>query len=397
MKAETRYAIRQTAASAESQTTVEMCEHKGVGHPDSLCDGAVEAVSRALCRAYLAAYGAVQHYNVDKALLIGGESAPKFGGGQMRIPMRLIVCGRAAPLPGIDMDDFVRAAARGYLDTVLHAGRDNFIIESAVRRGSPNLVHVVGTAASAPRANDTSFGAGYAPYSPLEDLVLKIAVVLRSAEFRQRFPAAGDDYKVMGARCGTEVEVTVALALVDREITSPQHYFATKSAIIDHLRTYLDCDADTAIILNALDDPAAIDESGLYLTVTGLSAEHGDDGQVGRGNRVNGLITPQRTMSLEAAAGKNAVAHVGKLYNVLAFELARAIVRAEPSVADVSVQILSTIGQPIAQPSLVAIEMRTRGADNERLDYVAREIAKGELGRIDGLSMRLIRGETPVF
>jgi len=41
-----------------------------------------------------------------------------------------------------------------------------------------------------------------------------------------------------------------------------------------------------------------------YLTVTGTSAEAGDDGQVGRGNRANGLITPCRPMSLEAVAGK---------------------------------------------------------------------------------------------
>jgi S-adenosylmethionine synthetase len=59
-----------------------------------------------------------------------------------------------------------------------------------------------------------------------------------------------------------------------------------------------------------------------YLTVTGLSAESGDDGQVGRGNRVNGLIAPYRPMSLEAAAGKNPVTHVGKLYNIIAMRIA---------------------------------------------------------------------------
>lgn len=58
----------------------EICEHKGTGHPDSICDGVAEAVSQALCSAYLHAYGAVRHHNVDKALLIGGDSAPNFGG-----------------------------------------------------------------------------------------------------------------------------------------------------------------------------------------------------------------------------------------------------------------------------------------------------------------------------
>jgi hypothetical protein len=65
----TRFVITQRAAASASDSAVEFCEHKGVGHPDSLCDGVAEAVSSALCRAYLAAYGQIQHYNVDKALL----------------------------------------------------------------------------------------------------------------------------------------------------------------------------------------------------------------------------------------------------------------------------------------------------------------------------------------
>jgi S-adenosylmethionine synthetase len=37
----------------------------------------------------------------------------------------------------------------------------------------------------------------------------------------------------------------------------------------------------------------------------------------GRGNRVGGLITPCRPMTLEAAAGKNAAMHVGKSYSIV--------------------------------------------------------------------------------
>jgi S-adenosylmethionine synthetase len=57
---------------------------------------------------------------------------------------------------------------------------------------------------------------------------------------------------------------------------------------------------------------ARVKPSTVYLTVTGTSAEAGDDGEVGRGNRVNDLITPYRPISLEAAAGKNPVTHVGQ-------------------------------------------------------------------------------------
>ncbi len=52
------------------------------------------------------------------------------------------------------------------------------------------------------------------------------------------------------------------------------------------------------------------------------SVEMGDDGATGRGNRGNCLITPMRPMSIEAIAGKNPVNHVGKIYNVIAQQVA---------------------------------------------------------------------------
>jgi S-adenosylmethionine synthetase len=56
--------------------------------------------------------------------------------------------------------------------------------------------------------------------------------------------------------------------------------------------------------INMLDDEAR-GRDGMYLTVLGTSAESGDGGEVGRGNRVNGLISFCRPMTMEAAAGKN--------------------------------------------------------------------------------------------
>ncbi len=56
--------------------------------------------------------------------------------------------------------------------------------------------------------------------------------------------------------------------------------------------------------VNTADD---IKKKSVFLTVTGTSAEMGDDGSVGRGNRCNGLITPNRPMSMEATSGKNPI------------------------------------------------------------------------------------------
>ncbi len=386
-------AITHVPASVRYASKAEVCEHKGIGHPDSICDGVAEAVSRALSQSYLRVYGAIQHHNVDKALLIAGQSSPRFGGGRITIPARLIVCGRASTVP--DMEDVIRSAAHDYLKTNLHCATDAFAIEPMVRETSANLREVFSRSRSHVLANDTSFGAGYAPYSALERKVLDLARIMRSGEFRSRFPCAGDDYKIMGFRVGSQFRFTVALAFIDREITSAAKYFEVKREVTRFLEQAVNISG--AIDLNMLDDPRASTENGIYLTVTGLSAEHGDDGQVGRGNRVNGLITPFHTMSLEAAAGKNPVAHVGKLYNLLAMEIAGAICCEIRIVQEASVQILSTIGRPITEPQMISIQaVAARKLDSGTIRQIE-DVARSRLNGIEQISQRLVAGDLKVF
>lgn len=384
------------ARAIDAQRT-EICEHKGDGHPDSLCDGVADAISQALCGAYLRAYGEIRHHNVDKALLIGGRSHPRFGGGEVEAPMRIIIAGCADPLPAPDkVVDLAHAAASSYLQRTLRHARDGLSIEVAIRVGAAQLRGTVASRAGVPVANDTSFGAGYAPYSRLEQAVLDLSSLLRSPDFRLAFPAAGDDFKVMGRRIDGSIGMTIALAFVDREVSGVRDYFVQKAAMEAWLaeRIALNC----AIRINTLDATDANDENGIYLTVTGTSAEHGDDGQVGRGNRVNRLITPSRTMSLEAAAGKNPVSHVGKLYNVLALEMARALTAETPELQEVEVQLLSAIGQPVDAPLLVALRCCPGEGCAVPLDEASLErIAQAQLGNIASLSMRLARGEVRVF
>lgn len=338
-----------------SEQRLEICEHKGAGHPDTLTDGACEAAATALAGAYQQAFGAPMHFNVDKGLLAAGRSAPRFGGGELLAPAKLLICGRAAEPDGrFDVAEVVTTAARGYLLGTLHRGAGNIRIECEVSRGSRSLEAVYGGARRT--ANDTSFGVGFWPYSRLERLVLHAAALLRTRELRARFPAAGDDFKIMGVRRDSEIGLTVALAMVDSEIRSAAQYFEAKHALA---RDLADRTAAT-VVINTLDDPEAADESGLHLTVTGLSAEMGDDGQVGRGNRVNGLITPGRLMSLEAAAGKNPAGHVGRIYNVLANEMARAVCKELPEVLGASVQLVSQIGRPIAEPWAASVQVHCR-------------------------------------
>ncbi|WP_029047150.1 methionine adenosyltransferase [Cupriavidus sp. amp6] len=372
----------------------EMCEHKGVGHPDSLCDGAVEAAARALCRAYLDAYGVIQHFNLDKALLIGGISAPKFGGGQLLRPMRLLVSGPVTELSSAKAEVIVESAIREYFRDHLGTIGCEIEIEPILRPSAPNLRRVTGTQ-TIPLSNDTSFGVGYAPLSNLEMAVLSSAQLLRSSEFKAAFNVAGHDFKIMGSRLDASRHLTIALAFVDRYVSGVKEYFALKERIASYLAERIQPACEIAI--NTLDDLGAHDESGVYLTVTGLSAEHGDDGQVGRGNRVNGLITPYRPMSLEATAGKNPAAHVGKLYNVLAHQLAARILTDVADLDMVVVRLLSGIGRPIDQPQLVAINV----VAEDRLTTVEhdhiREIARQQLADLPTLVKELATGTLPVF
>jgi S-adenosylmethionine synthetase len=333
-----------------------MCEHKGIGHPDTLTDGACEAAACALATAYEDACGRVLHFNLDKGLLVAGRSVPRFGGGVISEPIKLIICGRATRCEGrFDVSDVVVAAVNDFLRRSIRVDSSLFRVVTEIKQGSASLANIYTSGRAVAVANDTSFGVGFAPFSELEQQVLQMAARLRSAAFREQFPAAGDDFKVMGLRLHDELRFTVALAIIDRHIGSVAQYLETKQAINAHLA--LGLPSGSVIRLNCLDQIDARDESGLYLTVTGLSAEMGDDGQVGRGNRINGLITPNRPMSLEAAAGKNPVSHVGKLYNVLADAIARDIIASIEGVNEATAQLLSTIGQPLDHPQLALIEV----------------------------------------
>lgn len=375
---------------------IEICEHKGVGHPDTITDGACEAAACALAAAYERLFGDVLHFNVDKGLLVAGQSEPRFGGGRILEPIRLVVCGRATSYANkLDVHDTVTTAVREFLMRNHGTSIDNFRVETAIKDGSANLDSVYASQKGKRIANDTSIGVGFAPYSFLEQQVLRLSSTLRSADFLRSFPAAGNDFKIMGLRTCESLRITLAIALIDRHIEYAAHYFETKHAMQAYLRETLPARCDLQI--NALDDPGARDESGLYLTVTGLSAEMGDDGQVGRGNRVNGLITPNRPMSLEAAAGKNPVAHVGKIYNVLAHAMATLLVNQIDEIDEADVQLVSTIGAPIDQPQVALVEIGTAGQLTASVRDRAISIVNEQLEDIEALTHKLVRGHFAVF
>jgi len=343
---------------------VEIVERKGKGHPDTLCDKAAEELSIRLSEYYLESFGRVQHHNVDKVLLAGGLSNVRFGGGDVIEPIYILMSGRAVDVVGKDYTRQVPVGKFAIEHTREWMSKDlphldvnsDLIIDYKIRAGSTDLVGNFDAGVEVPRSNDTSFGVGFAPLSPTEKLVLDAEHLLNAPATKKKWPQIGEDIKVMGTRVGKDIHLQVAAAVISTETRDASEYANVMQAIKDML---LDLGAKTTdmpltVSVNTADDPS----KGLYyLTVTGTSAEHGDDGQVGRGNRANGLITPYRPMTLEAAAGKNPVSHVGKTYNVAAREIVERISKEHPELKQVYCYLVSQIGAPITEPRAVNIEL----------------------------------------
>ena len=349
---------------------VEIVERKGKGHPDSLIDGASEAVSLGLCNYYLKHFGAILHHNVDKGILVGGRADARFGGGTIIAPIYLMVAGRATelvPFRGktaeVPVGEIARHSIRSFIRKTMRFldPDEHVVIDTKIKQGSPDLVAVFMRKGAMPVANDTSIGVGYAPLTPTEDIVLGAEKLLNSAPFKKKYPEVGEDVKVMGMRRGKKLETTVAAAMVSGKIPDASHYISVIEDVGEELENFASSSKlDVNFKLNAADNPKHGD---FYLTVTGTSAEQGDDGNTGRGNRVNGLISPMRQYSMEATAGKNPVNHTGKILNALAVLTAREIVKELPTVRESYVRILSRIGKPIDQPLIAsAAVVMERGA-----------------------------------
>ena len=396
MVRDTAFIVNAPASVHPDAREVEVVERKGRGHPDSICDAVAEAFSISLTRAYHARFGTILHHNVDKILLAAGSSAPRFGGGEVTAPMEIYLGGRATSLADaveIPVADIGAASTRAWLRANLHAfdAERHVRVHTVVRPGSRALTTLLESGQSARIvANDTSIGVGYAPSSRLERVVLAVERALTSPDAISAHPVIGEDVKIMGVRRGREIDITIACAIVDRHVRGLSDYTDATALVARTARQVAQDmhDGEVRVAINAADNLAA---GHTYLTVTGTSAEAGDDGQVGRGNRVGGLITPSRPMTIEAAAGKNVVMHVGKSYNIVAHRIADSIVATCPEVSDVTCLLVSRIGSPAETPQLVELQVHTRdGIPLDVVRPVVEAIAQARLGDLAELPQLLL-------
>jgi len=366
----------------------EVVERKGLGHPDTLADGISEAISRALCRHYLEESGQILHHNVDKVLIIAGQSAPFFGGGSILKPPSVVVGGRASRLQNKLLSEIIEEAAASHLHKTVK-NLKQFQVEPRLEQGAPELASLIGRG-----ANDTSIGVGYAPLSQTEQLILNLEGAVRGVS------GAGEDIKLMAVRRGGDLTLVVAVAMVSRFISSREEYEEAKLAVREAVlgkagqqvgRRGGEESSDLEVYVNCADAG-----ENIYLTVTGCSLEMGDDGATGRGNRGNGLITPMRPMTMEAIAGKNPVSHVGKIYNVMAQKAAADIAEME-GVSEAYVTLVSKIGSPISQPLLRGVQICGEMELTAAVEARVNSILDWHLESADDLVEQFVEGRLTLF
>jgi len=388
------------------EQAVEIVERKGIGHPDSIADGIAEEYSRRLSEEYIKRFGVILHHNVDKVLVVGGQANPKFGGGEILHPIYILISGRATTevrtKEGTELIPIGRLAIEAAKEWITKNFRfldpdRHVVIDYRIGKGSVDLVGLFDLGRNkVPLANDTSVGVGFAPLTETERLVYETERLLNSREFKKRLPEVGEDVKVMGVRVGDKIKLTVAAAIISSLTPNASHYLRVKEEIREAVKD-LACritEKEVEVYVNTADKP---EKNLFYLTVSGTSAEHGDDGMTGRGNRVNGLITPNRPMSLEAAAGKNPVSHVGKLYNILAFRMANAIAGLD-DVREAYVKVLSQIGKPIDKPLVVSVQVvPVREGIKTNTKEEIRSIVQEMLSKVTQITQEVVQCKVSVF
>ena len=354
-----RFSYSRTGSDPVESQGYEIVERKGLGHPDTICDSIAEKVSGALQSEYRDRFGAVLHHNTDEVQLVAGRSNPMFGGGELEKKIFLLLTGRATrefrgeeiPVNGIAVE-----AAREFIDSEFKAlSPEHFEIEARIGETSSDLKHVF---EGERRSNDTSFGAAHFPLSRTEKTVKEVEEAVRGIY------EVGEDVKVMAKRQDDDLSLVIAAAVIDSRVEGLDDYRGTVQKIEEVGRGKASHRFQSVSVeVNAADDPA---DGSVYLTVTGTSAENGDDGSVGRGNRYNGLITPERSMSLEAWSGKNPVTHPGKINQIRAQEIAEKIHAETGEFA--SVEVVNDIGSSKERPEVYVESSAEREAAREAVE-----------------------------
>jgi S-adenosylmethionine synthetase len=101
-----------------------------------------------------------------------------------------------------------------------------------------------------------------------------------------------------------------------------------------------------------------------------------------------------RPFCSEAAAGKNPVSHVGKIYNFLTFKIAQHVYCEIEDLEEVYIWLLSKIGSPIDHPTIAAAQVITKGGHHiDKVKHKINAVLDEELENIQKFCMEIAKGK----
>lgn len=381
----------------------EVVERKGLGHPDTMADALAEKLSIEYSKYTLEHFGAILHHNFDKLGLLGGQSFVSLGKGYMVKPIRVLLNGRASvcfdkekiPVRKILEDVVYNFLIKQF--PVLDKEKDIKIYYNIAAYSSPGTSRFYGVNKEEgnrkymfrPRgiqdlkeliflgSNDTSAGCSFAPLTSTEKIVLYTERYLNSS-YRKSNPWLGSDIKLMACRFHKNLEITIAVPQIANYVPDLKSYKDNLEQVKVDILKFIE-KIDSTLKVNLYIDTISgrkhddKERDHLYLTAIGSSIESGDEGLVGRGNRINGLITPCRPMVMEASCGKNPVYHAGKLYSITAERISEKLYDLTGS--NVEVYVVSQKGRALQDPWKIIVALEKIPKNSKKLtDAILREL-----------------------
>lgn len=387
---------------------IEMVERKGLGHPDTLADAIAEETSRRYSSYCLDRFGAIAHHWFDKVMLIGGESNIGYQTARMIRPVRAILVGKAVrnvgreeiPLAQI-FQESVRQVFNGTLKNLdfdgyciceLHVNDGTGPGQSLIRYRPKSPQEIRQFEAGRLVSNDCNLCVGFAPYTKTEALSLDVEQFLLSPRQQEKWPWLGSDIKTIVNRLGNKTSLLANVPMLALQIGSFQAYLELRRDVELGLREF--CSDYVGSEVDVTVNPEWI-HGRAYLTVTGTCLDTGDIGVVGRGNRHSGLITPMRSMSIEASAGKNPLDHTGKLLNVAASMIAKQV-HGKFDIAN-TVYIFAKKGDVVTNPSILSIHCDGSASIPDNFQRTVLEVAKDTLSDIDSIRESILTGSVRLY
>jgi len=391
----------------------EIVERKGRGHPDTLSDKLAELLSRTYSKYTLEKYDVVLRHQFDKLSLMGGKCEVRFGGGNFKFPIRLLINGRTTNKfdnEVIDSKELLINTASKFLEKELrnfNFSTDCRVIWENTSNSTRGMIDNKNKGDSAihnrfhprsmkdlpeatrPISNDTAVGCAWAPFTKLERMILNIEKTLTSDEMWKKYPWMGSDCKIMGSRYKNEVDLTISIPQLSTQVHSVNEYKTNYNITLTLINKIIKDKYDFKEVEITLNPGDNTDKEMLYLRLTGSCIESGDEGQVSRGNRLGGIISSRRPFSIEGLSGKNPLYHAGKIYSAASWDIVNKIYKQQNIPCEV--YIASQIDRPVDDPWTVVVNS-VKEIDKEKTGRIIKDV----LYNISEVTERLINGEYPL-